>query len=80
MNIKHIALLSCLALTACGETRMERAGSGAIIGGTTGAVVGLVCCGDPIDGATAGLYIGAASGALIGALLDEPLFMDYREE
>lgn len=75
------ALLCCLLLlSACGYTRLERAGSGAVVGGITGGVVGALCCADPPHGILVGSYVGAAGGAAIGALLPEPVFQDWRED
>ena len=59
---------AALTLSACGETRAERAGSGAVIGGVTGFAVGAVCCANPPAGIKAGTLIGAGAGALVGAL------------
>lgn len=67
-------------LTACGDTRVERAGSGAVIGGVTGLAVGIICCGDPFDGAQIGGLIGAAGGAALGALTPRPLFFNHEGE
>ncbi len=70
-------LLSCvLLLNACGNTRLERVGSGAAIGGGIGFASGAVCCQDPPNGIKNGFFIGAAVGALIGLMLDHPLFFD----
>lgn len=71
---------SALLLSACGETRAERAGSGAVIGGVTGFAVGAVCCANPPAGIKAGTLIGAGAGALVGALLSEPMFMNHEAQ
>lgn len=80
--MKHsIALLLCasLLLNACGGSRIERTGSGAVVGGGIGLAGGYLCCQKPGDGAASGLLIGMAVGALIGFILDEPLFFNYRK-
>ncbi len=74
------ALLSLLLLTACGDTRIERAGSGAVIGGVVGGGIGAVCCADPLHGFGVGAAIGAASGAAIGAISNKPLFFNHESE
>lgn len=73
-------LISALLLSGCGETRIERAGSGAVIGGVTGFAVGTVCCGNPPAGMGLGAAIGAGVGAVTGALLSEPLFMNHEAQ
>ncbi len=76
-----IAVLSCaLLLSACGESRLERAGSGAVIGGVTGFAVGTVCCANPPAGMMWGTAIGAGVGAVTGAILSEPLFMNHEAQ
>jgi len=60
-------LLACAGLSllaACGQTKQERAGGGALTGAGTGAAVGAL--GGPV-GAAAGAAIGAATGAATGA-------------
>ncbi|MFM9889537.1 MAG: hypothetical protein ACKVOE_02675 [Rickettsiales bacterium] len=80
-TLLSLLLASSLTLTACGDTRFERAGSGAIIGGAAGGASGVICCGNPLDSGAAGLIIGAAVGALIGFIINHPLIFDdgYRE-
>lgn len=81
--MKRTALLllaAPLLLSACGDTRAERVGSGAVIGGVTGFAVGAVCCGNPPAGIKAGTLIGAGVGALVGAVLSEPLFMNHEAQ
>ena len=75
---RNIALLLSvsLLLTACGDSRLERTGSGAAIGAGIGLGSGYLCCQNPGKGAEAGLFIGMAVGALIGFILDEPLFFN----
>ncbi len=73
-------LLSALLLAGCGETRIERVGSGAVIGGVAGFAVGTVCCGNPPAGMKAGTLIGAGTGAVVGAMLSEPLFMNHEAQ
>ena len=68
-----------LALSACGNTRYERAGSGAVIGGGIGLAGGGLCCGNPSNDGATGFFVGAAVGALIGFILNHPLFFDIRE-
>lgn len=53
-----------LALTACGETRGDRALSGAAIGAGAGALGGAALGYDPLAGAVIGGAAGAAAGAL----------------
>ncbi len=57
-----LILCSTLALTACGETKTDRAVSGAAIGATAGAIV----AGNPWAGAA----VGGAAGAAVGGLTD----------
>lgn len=66
-----------LLLSGCGDTRLERAGNGAILGMVAGGAVGALCCGDPIDGIGIGAAVGAAGGAAIGALSPRPLFFNH---
>lgn len=54
-----------IALAGCAQTEgQQRAGTGALIGGAGGALVG-----QAIGGNTKGTVIGAASGALLGAVV-----------
>lgn len=53
-----------LGLTACGNTKGERALSGAGIGAGVGAVGSAVTGGSPWTGAAVGGALGAATGAL----------------
>jgi hypothetical protein len=53
-----------LCLSGCGYDRSDRAASGAILGGATGAGVAALTGGAPLVGAA----IGAGAGALGGAL------------
>lgn len=71
-------LAAALVLSACGESRLERAGSGAVIGGTIGAGVGALCCIG--TGVGAGALIGAGAGAVVGGVLSEPLFMNHEAQ
>jgi osmotically inducible lipoprotein OsmB len=69
MKTAHIlTLCSVLALAACGETKQDRAASGAGIGAATGAAVGAAVAGNPWGGAAVGGAIGAGAGAAVGAL------------
>lgn len=54
-------------LSACGETKGDRAMSGAGIGAATGAAAGMITGGS----GTTGALIGAGAGALGGALTDK---------
>ncbi|MGZ9097069.1 MAG: YMGG-like glycine zipper-containing protein [Micavibrio sp.] len=57
----------CLMLTACGDTKGERALSGGAIGAGVGAVGSTVTGGSPWTGA----IIGGAAGAATGAMTDK---------
>ena len=70
------SLSVCLALNACGDSRLERAGSGAAIGAGAGIATGFLCCQDPGQGTQNGLIVGAIAGALIGYIIDSPLFFN----
>lgn len=68
----NVAFLMALALAAptlagCGQTKGERALSGAGVGAGVGAVGGALAGGSLITGAA----IGAATGAVVGAVTDE---------
>lgn len=65
-----LAATSLFALAACGETKNDRALSGAGIGAATGAAVGAAVAGNPWGGAAVGGAIGAGAGAAVGALTD----------
>lgn len=56
-----------ISLSACGNTKGERAISGGAIGAGTGAVGGALIGGSPWTGA----LIGGAAGAATGALTDK---------
>ncbi|MBZ9897726.1 MULTISPECIES: YMGG-like glycine zipper-containing protein [unclassified Mesorhizobium] len=59
------AVLMIAALAGCAQTEgQQRAGTGALIGGAGGALVG-----QAIGGNTKSTVIGAASGALLGAVV-----------
>ena len=66
MKLHFAMLAAALALTACGNTKEDRAASGALIGAGAGAVVGSAFH-SPVTGAA----IGAGVGATAGALTDE---------
>ncbi len=69
MKPLHIlTICSILALTACGQTKEDRAMSGAGIGAATGAAAGALVAGNPWGGAAVGGAIGAGAGAAVGAL------------
>lgn len=57
-------LCAVLSLSACGQTKGERALSGGAIGAGAGAVGGALMGGDPVTGAIIGGAAGAATGAL----------------
>lgn len=61
------ALVAVLLLSACGQGRVERGGTGAAIGGAAGLGTGLLT---GADATTTGL-LGAAAGGAAGALTDE---------
>lgn len=66
-TLTKIAIVSVLAVTlvaACGETKGDRALSGAGIGAGAGAVGGALVGGDPVTGAVVGGAVGAAAGAV----------------
>ena len=56
--------IAALALSACGQSRTDRALSGGGIGAGAGALGSAVLGGDPVTGAVVGGAIGAAGGAL----------------
>lgn len=58
------ALVALCAVSACGETKSDRALSGAGLGAATGAVGGALIGGSPVTGAVVGGAAGAAAGAL----------------
>ncbi|MBA4274232.1 MAG: hypothetical protein C0436_01125 [Alphaproteobacteria bacterium] len=58
------AVAALLAVSACGDSKSDRALSGAGIGAATGAVGGAVLGGSPVTGAVVGGAVGAAAGAL----------------
>jgi hypothetical protein len=60
-------LLGCLGLAACGNTRLDRAVSGAGLGAAGGAAVGAIA-GGPILGAAA---VGAVAGGAVGAITEK---------
>ncbi len=59
-----IAALSLLTLTACGETKQDRAMSGAAIGAGAGAGIGALTGGNVLGGALLGGAAGGAGGYL----------------
>ena len=66
-----------LALGGCGDTRLERTGSGAVTGAGIGFTAGFLS--GPAENTGTGLFVGMALGALVGYLLDEPIFMNSRK-
>lgn len=64
-NLSYIFILtSTIALSACGNTKGERALSGAGVGAAAGAVGSAVTSGSVGGGALIGAGVGAAAGAL----------------
>lgn len=63
-----LAVFSVFALAACGETKEDRALSGAGIGAATGAAAGALVAGNPWGGAAVGGVVGGAVGSTVGAL------------
>lgn len=64
-SIGYLSLVALLGLTtACGNTKGDRALSGAGIGAATGAVGGALVGGSGTTGALIGAGVGAAAGAL----------------
>ncbi len=59
-----LVCILCLGLTACGNTRSERALSGAGVGAGVGAAAAAVTSGSLLTGAVVGGAVGAATGAL----------------
>jgi hypothetical protein len=59
-----LALCFVMSLSACGNTKSERALSGAGIGAGVGAVGSVVTGGSPVTGAVVGGVLGGATGAL----------------
>lgn len=58
-----VALFAALAVSACGNSKMDRGLSGAGIGAAGGAVGGALL-GSPVTGALIGGAVGGAAGAL----------------
>ncbi|MER8487563.1 glycine zipper family protein [Mesorhizobium australicum] len=70
------AVLMAAALAGCAQTEgQQRAGTGALIGGAGGALVG-----QAIGGNTKSTVIGAASGALLGAVVGSATTPQRRED
>lgn len=65
-TVTKILCLGAVAglLAACGESKSDRALSGAGIGAGAGAVTGAVVGGSPVTGAVVGGALGAAAGGL----------------
>ncbi len=66
MKFNVLAVMTAIALiglSACGQTKADRAISGAGIGAGVGAVGGLLM-GDPLTGALIGGAVGGAAGGL----------------
>lgn len=59
-----VAVVLLAALAACGNTKGDRALSGAGIGAGVGAAGSAVTGGNPLTGAVVGGAVGAAAGAL----------------
>lgn len=66
MNLRHativIGSIAMLGLAGCGETKQDRALSGAAIGAGTGAAAGALTGGSTLGGAALGGAAGAAGG------------------
>lgn len=62
-----LCVMLALPLAACGNTKEDRALSGAGIGAGAGAVGGALIGGSPVTGAV----VGGAAGAATGALTDQ---------
>lgn len=62
-----IAVISALTLAGCGNTRGERALSGAGVGAGAGALMGAATGGSIAGGA----LLGGAAGAAVGGLTDK---------
>ncbi|MEJ0009335.1 MAG: cell envelope biogenesis protein OmpA [Alphaproteobacteria bacterium] len=72
-----IAMISALfLLSGCGDSHLERAGNGAMIGMATGALVGGVAGGNPPKTLFGGALIGALIGGVLGALSPGPVFFN----
>lgn len=64
-SMKLLAATCALGLlTACGDSKGDRALSGAGIGAATGAAAGMIVGGSGTTGALIGAGVGAAGGAL----------------
>ncbi len=61
-----LVFLAALSLAGCGTTTTQRAGSGALMGAATGALIGSLSA-----DAGKGALIGAGVGALGGYLYDQ---------
>lgn len=66
LTVSTLALAAIVGLSACGQTKTDRALSGGAIGAGAGAVGGALL-GHPAAGAA----IGGATGAATGAMTDE---------
>lgn len=66
LSLASIAVLSAIALSACGNTTQDRALSGGAIGAGVGAGAGALTGGSVLGGA----LLGGAGGAAAGALTD----------
>lgn len=63
-TLSTLLIAGCaLALTACGNTKEDRAASGGLLGAGAGAVIGSTM-GAPVTGAAIGAGVGATTGAL----------------
>ena len=66
LTVSALALAALVGLSACGQTKTDRALSGGAIGAGAGAVGGALL-GHPAAGAA----VGGAAGAATGAMTDE---------
>lgn len=64
LHTTKIAVTILVLLTACGQSKSDRAISGGAIGAGAGAVGSAVLGGNPLTGAAIGGAVGAAGGAL----------------
>jgi hypothetical protein len=65
-RIGVFVVASGLLLAACGTNPADRAVSGAVLGGATGAAIGAIAAGPA--GAAFGAWVGGAAGATGGAV------------
>lgn len=66
MKLHYALLTSALLLSACGDTKEDRAATGALAGAAAGALVGAT-----VNAPVTGAAIGAGVGGAVGALTDK---------